>query len=234
MSDIALFSINYENERHKPSPQPEGGLVRAFVAGKDDEVILPARFADMRCQYHAWRHCQDYDIIGFHGYRKHIDFFGGELKWHNISSSAFRAYQQRLTKWNGDSLRNIMKHHKVVVTPPFHVGCGMAEDFRRSRSAADWKALEEIMGPGFDYDTPEIHGTFWVMQKRTFQEFMEFWWGVVVQLVPRLGTDDNPQQDYRGRDVAFLSERIASLWIQKHTETLKPVEMPLLISWDIT
>ena len=127
----------------------------------------------------------------------------------------------------------MLKHHKVVVTPPFIVRDGMAKDFRRSRSAADWFSLEALMGPSFDYDTQYIHGTFWVMQRETFQEFMRFWWYIIEQLVPRLGTDDNHDKSYRHRDVAFLSERIASLWIQRHADTLKPSEMPLLVSWDV-
>ena len=78
MTDIALFSIVYQNDHHTPDPQPQGGLVRAFVAGRDDEGILPARFADMRCQFYAWRHCMAIieEALGFHGYRKHIYFKG--------------------------------------------------------------------------------------------------------------------------------------------------------------
>lgn len=233
--DIALFSINYQNEYHTPDPQPEGGMVRAFVAGRDDSGVLPARFGDMRCQFHAWNNCTDYDVLGFHGYRKHIEFSGcgDEPEWLYTSPEGFRKYQKWLAKWDGQRLKEMMKDHGVIVTPPFHVGCGMALDFARSRHPEDWNHLEVIMGRGFDYDTPEIHGTFWVMRREVFREYMEFWWDVINQLLPRLGTHDNAQKDYRARDVAFLSERIASLWIQRYTEKLKPAVLPLLISWDV-
>ena len=54
-----------------------------------DNIVNLGTYADMRAPYWIWKNRDDYDIIGFHGYRKFFDFFkppeyGTPVWWHDV------------------------------------------------------------------------------------------------------------------------------------------------------
>jgi hypothetical protein len=59
---------------------------------------------------------------------------------------------------------------------------------------------------------------------------MRFWNRVRLELEPLVLSEDAVTPEYRGRAMAFLSERIWSLWLD--STQLRVKEFPLLRCWD--
>jgi len=230
---ISIYSINYDNPRREP--QPVGGIARSFVAGlsdRDGDTIADRdSYADARAMYWVWKNAP-LDIVGFHGYRKHIDFRGDATGWTAVSLPAFRAYQEWLAGWDGADVVSLLRQCDIIVTSPYRCAAGedMTSDFQRSRSPRDWAALQEVMGGGFEYRLPYIHNMFFVTTAPLFRAYMRFWWGVCQRLEPLVTSEDATDPAYRARAMAYLSERIFGMWL--HRSGLAYVELPLLICWD--
>lgn len=230
---MSLFSVNYENPRR--AAQPEGGLARSFVAGvsdrSGDNIADRPGYADARAMYYAWKNLA-FDVVGFHGYRRHINFRGDTAGWTRVSLPHFRLYQEWLAGWDGSGIRSLLREHDVIVTTPYRFGAGedLTSDFRRSRSARDWTALQDVMGGGFDFHLPYVHNMFFVTSAPLFREYMSFWWGICEKLEPLVTSEDATDPSYKARAMAFLSERIFSLWL--HRSGVSYIELPLLVCWE--
>ena len=225
--------MNYDHPGR--TAQPEGGIVRSFVAGvsdrSGDNIADRAGYADARAMYWVWKNLVP-DVVGFHGYRKHVNFRGDTAGWTRVSLPHFRLYQEWLAGWDGSGIRSLLREHDLIVTTPYRFGAGedMTSDFRRSRSARDWAALQDVMGGGFDYRLPYVHNMFFVTSAPLFREYMSFWWGICGKLEPLVTSEDATDPSYKARAMAFLSERIFSLWL--HRSGLSYVELPLLVCWE--
>src|SRR5208282_3952235 len=100
MRKIELYAINYDHPERQPAPY--GGISKEFVCGLDDRtgVGIPdlETYADYRAPYCIWKNRDDLDIIGFHGYRKFLDFYQpqeyGLSRWYDVDLTLFRDYQK--------------------------------------------------------------------------------------------------------------------------------------------
>jgi len=237
MRKIELYAINYDHPERQPAPY--GGISKEFVCGLDDRtgVGIPdlETYADMRAPYWTWKNRDDLDIIGFHGYRKLLDFITrAEPKWCDTSLDDFRQYQTWLSLTDGAYIQWLLSQYDIIVTSPFDCSYNgnIGEDFRRSRSHADWEIFEDVMGytPGEYYRTRHIYPMHFVTRASVFHRFMEWWWPRAEEMRSRIKSIDVHDSAYRERPMAYLSERIFSMWLDH--SGLSTFKVPLLQCWE--
>jgi hypothetical protein len=192
----------------------------------------------MNAPYTVWKHTPVPPIVGFHGYRKHI-YFRDELvhqRWFDTDLLTFKDYQRWLAEQSGITFNKMLIEHDILVVEPFNCGYngGMAKDYILSRSPRDWRALEGVMSDHgqFNFDTHFIRPMHFVCRDYVFHRWMRFWDKVRLELEPLVLADDAVTEDYPKRAMAFLSERVWSLWLDQ--SNLRVQEFPLLICWDAT
>ena len=241
---LVLYSIN-----HKKGDPIVGGVAKEFVVGTDDDGTLLPGYCDMAAPYTIWKEKLVPAIVGFHGYRKHMIFQDGWRpsiasmqgvypgSWYQVVLQDFIHYQRWLAQWDAREItHDWMQKNDVLTVEPFKlpVGLGMAEDYALSRSAQDWGVLEGILRQrGFDhaaFDTPYIRPMHFVMRDHTFCRFMRFWDDIRRELEPAIFSDDAKSEVAKTRALAFLSERIWSLWLDR--AQLRVKTFPLMICWE--
>lgn len=243
MSRVQLWSINHKKPRiYEP---PTGGIVREFVVGVDDKKhpLLPG-YCDMGAPYSIWADRVVPRIIGFHGYRKHINFRDPmEIRqdqlapgWDAVDLKTFIEYQKWLANWDALKItHDWLLWNDVLAVEPFNCSYngGMARDYAVSRSAKDWDVLESILrSRGYgreDFDTPFIRPMHFVCSDSVFHHFMFFWDDIRKELEPRIYSDDAVSPEAKTRALAFLSERIWSIWLDH--APLRVKTFPLMMCW---
>ena len=246
-----LISINHAKPR--VMAPITGGIVREFVCGRDDDGLLVPGWCDMRAPYHIWKHRADVQfsaypwpippIIGFHGYRKHINF-RDPMEFHStqvapgwtaVALSTFRNYQAWLvSEMTGHKLTDLLEDADILTVKPFDCSYNgsMEEDYRASRSPADWAVFKDVMKAhgDFDFSTPFIRPMHFVCEDIVFFRWLRFFEEVRKDLEPLVKSPDNDDPKYRARALAFLAERMWSLWLD--TSGFRIKEFPLMICWD--
>ncbi len=197
---------------------------------------LSSRFADMRALDSIWRHPFDnMDIIGFQGYRKHINFRDDIKGWKEVPLWQFNEYQDWLYKWDGALIADLLMEHDIIVTDPFDVRFDgdITDNFRRSRSPHDWTMLEHVVaqhGLKLDFHMPDVTSYFFVTTLPVFQSYMATWWKVFRTLAPLVTAEDAHDAAYKALPLAYLSEFFFSMWLEQ--SGLKKKIMPLMLCWD--
>ena len=232
---IELYAINHDVAGYQPSPF--GGISKEFICGLDDRsgdgIPDLQTYADMRAPYWIWRNRDDLDIIGFHGYRKFLDFKSQRKPyWYDVPLYAFRDYQTWLASYSGRYIQELLAQYDMIVAPAFDCSynINIAEDFRRSRSPDDWQVFEDVMPYSrAQCQTPFIRPMHFVTRAPVFNRFMEWWWPHAEQIRARIKSADARDAAYLHRPMAYISERIYSLWLDRSELTF--IEMPLMICW---
>jgi hypothetical protein len=226
---IDLFNVHY-----LPTERPLGGVVRQIVIGTSHE--LSSRFASMRAYYDVWKYGLYRDVVGFQGYRKHLDLRPGHFpKWSEVSKEAFWAYQDWLVRHGAGTLACLMDDRDILITSAFDMRSqgGMAEDFCQSRSPKDWAKFVDIMDRygTWDWYQPSVTPHWFVMTARVFNQFMELWWCVFSQLEPLIHSEDAHDGAYPPRAFDYLTERFFTVWLDSRKD-LRTRTLPLMICWD--
>jgi len=239
MRKIELYAINHDMPGYKPSPY--GGISKEFICGLDDRsgdgIPDLQTYADMRAPYWIWRNRADLDIIGFHGYRKFLDFNSQRKPyWYEVPLDEFQAYQKWLSEYSGRYIQELLAQYDMIVAPAFDCSynVNMAEDFRRSRSPADWGVVEDVLGGEaqwklFDFHTSFIRPMHFVTRAPVFYRFMDWWWPCAEEIRSRIRSLDARDAAYLHRPMAYISERMYSLWLDQSRLTF--IEVPLMICW---
>jgi Domain of unknown function (DUF4422) len=219
-----------------------GGIAREFVVGAGHPSPLRSDYCDMVAPYTVWKHYEPKDLIGFHGYRKHINFrdplipYAGQLAlgWETVPLTVFQNYQEWLCRQSITLFKEFMADTDVLCVEPFNCSYneGMANDYCVSRSPDDWRALEKVMTDhgDFYFDVPYIRPMHFVCRYRVFHRYMKFWDSVRKDLEPLVLSKDAVTPDYPKRAMAFLSERIWSLWLD--SAGLRIETFPLIMCWE--
>lgn len=241
MIQADLISINHLKSKH--GTPVVGGIVREFMVGLDDIGELDPRWCDMAAPYHIWKHKDALEpqwsvppIIGFHGYRKHINFRDPfATRWTEVDALGFRTYQEWLIKeLTGDKLNLMFRAFDVLTVKPFDCSynLNMAVDYRISRSAQDWAVFEDVMRAhgNFNFETPFIRPMHFVAEDHIFFKWMRFFDKVRKDLEPLIKSEDAHNELYPPRALAFLAERMWSLWLDASGLRIK--ELPLMICWN--
>ena len=212
---------------------------RLFAVDDDrsgDGIPNLETYADMRAPYWIWKNRDDLDIIGFHGYRKFLDFRNifAAPGWFDVGIGDFREYQKWLAEYDGEYIRWLLSQYDIIVTHPFDCSYNgdIGEDFRRSRSVADWLIFEDVMPytSGEYVRTKHIYPMHFVTRAPVFNRFMEWWWPRAEEMRARIKSIDVHDHAYLRRPMAYLSERIFSMWLDH--SGLSMVEVPLLRCWE--
>jgi hypothetical protein len=240
MHKIEIYSINYNHVGLQKAPF--GGISREFVCGLHDRIGdgIPdlTTYADMRAPYWIWKNRDDLDIIGFHGYRKFLDLrqplVPEKPKWNDTPLKDFRAYQVWLTEYDGQGITELLAQYDMIVAPSFNCSynIGMGIDFQRSRSPMDWEVFEDVMKEhgDFNFHTPHIRPMHFVTRAAVFKRYMDWWWPTAETMRPCIMSLDAHDSAYIARPMAYLSERMFSLWLDQ--SKLSVVEVPLLQCWE--
>ncbi len=228
MRQIDLFNIH-----HRPCARPAGGIVSQYFVGAADR--LSPLYADMRAFDGIWRHpLPNMDIVGFQGYRKHINFRDPTPGWSMVHLPHFQAYQDWLYQWDGKLIQDLLVDYDIIVTDPFDVRFDgdITDNFRRSRSPRDWACLEEVAAHHIKLDFHMLNVTshFFVTTMPVWTRFMEVWWQVFSELEPLVTAEDAHDGAYKALPLAYLSEFFFSMWLAQ--SGLKQKIMPLLVCWD--
>lgn len=233
---INLVSINHV----KPEPHEviEGGIAWEFVCGRDDDGALAEWHSDMRAPHYIWReHEVDYDIIGFHQYRKHLWFRSGldPRRWHDLDLPTFEAYKRWLTEWDGRTIQSMLAQVDIIVAPPYWCtnGENMTTDYQRSRSPKDWAAFMEVVHgflPKANFQLPYISAMQFVTRASVFDRYMTVWNGVMAALEPLITAEDTHDPVYKKRAIAYLDERLFAVWLEQ--SGLDQAMVPLVNCWD--
>ena len=100
-------------------------------------IILPnlETYADMRAPYWIWKNRDDLDIIGFHGYRKFLDFrniLRGAVSGAKLASAIFVCTRNGLRAYDGEYIQWLLSQYDIIVTSPFDCSYNgnIGEDFR--------------------------------------------------------------------------------------------------------
>ena len=238
MRKIEIYAINHKCPER--SQVLYGGISHEFICGQSDRIgdniAHLETYADMRAPYWIWKNRDDLDIIGFQGYRKFLDFLShmSPAYWGDVSLTAFCEYQHWLAHYDGEYIRWLLSQYDIIVTHPFDCSYNgdIGEDFRRSRSVADWLIFEDVMPytPGEYVRTKHIYPMHFVTRAPVFNRFMEWWWPRAEEIRSRIKSEDTHDIAYRQRPMAYLSERIFSMWLDH--SGLSTAEVPLLRCWD--
>lgn len=236
MTPVHLFTVNHR----KPEWDPTGGIVKSLIVG--GKGTIEPSLADMQAQCWGMTYGPTYGIVGFQGYRKHLDFrHGAEVKgdWVDMTPKEFRNYQEWQQKYAAHNIRSLLSDCDILTNPPFDVSynTNIAEDFKVSASTADWGALEYVMKKHGKFDFGITTITSYCVLTTTFpvfNEWMKFWKSIIDDLrsaLPAKCFDPGPRPDiYLPRRLAFLSERMFSLWLASAGYKVKP--LPLLVCWE--
>ena len=234
MRKIEIYAIDYV--RNNRPLAPYGGISKEFVCGSDDitgdNISKLTTYADMRAPYWIWKNRNDLDIIGFQGYRKFLDFMTRvEPKWYNTMLDDFRQYQTWLSLTDGQYIQELLAQYDIIVAPAFDCiyNEDMATDFRISRSSKDWDVVESVIGHAGIF-TSLIRPMHFVTRASVFNRFMEWWWPLAEKIRSRIKSEDVKDLTYLARPMAYVSERMYSLWLDK--SGLSVVEVPLLQCWE--
>jgi hypothetical protein len=156
--------------------------------------------------------------------------------WHDSPLNTFKDYQRWLSEEPASHFSKLLIVADILTVAPFNCGYngGMAKDFALSRSENDWEALEAVMNEHgeFNFDTNFIRPMHFVCRDYVFHRWMRFWDKVRQELEPLILSEDAVTPEYPSRAMAFLSERIWSLWLD--STMLRVKEFPLLRSWEAT
>ena len=239
---VKLYTIDH----HAPSCNADGGIVSNFLVSKRDSLLGNSTFADMVAQYWVWRHIgsvHDRDMVGFQGYRKHLDFrLGRDVKsdWVSVDPLEFRQYQIWQQDCAGPNIESLLGTHDILTNPPYDVSHpgGIQQDFYRSASKTDWDEMKRVMQQhgDFNFNLPTITSyCVFTGTGKVFDQWMQFWWEIVGELtrtLPATCPDPGPRPDiYLPRRMAFLSERIYSIWLA--ASGLRTKALPLLVCWEL-
>ena len=226
-----------------------GGISRQFISGTNDTGmhVLEPRYADMRCPYHLWKTGRVAPYIGFHGYRKFINFRDPVATtkcnlapgWEEVPHAAFLAYQYWLATRPAATILQLLEGYDLLTVEPFDCGYNgtISDDYIKSRSRDDWWAFEDAMiRHGFhpkDFLTHHIRPMHFVTTDRIFCKFMQRWADVMFECEPKVKSEDAKTDDYPPRSLAYLSERFWSLWVERQVREglLRIKTLPLMICW---
>jgi hypothetical protein len=242
---ISLYTVDH----HNPPLTKRDGFVRVFpIDPKTDHLYGEKTFADMIAQFGVWQGIDDNnikydDIVGFQGYRKHLDFrLRREVKgdWVSLDPIEFRQYQIWQADHAAQNIAFLLQDCDILTNPPYDVthNGGLKQDWIKSASIIDWKIMENILRVAGvdDFDIPTVTSyCVFTGTGETFDKWMNFWWPIaraLIEELPPTCPDPGPRPDiYLPRRLAFLSERVYSLWL--HSRKIRTKPLPLLVCWEL-
>lgn len=227
-----------------------------FVVGVDDitgdNIANHDSFGEMRCHYWVWRNDRPETRVVFQHYRRAFLFqpiieanseFGAlsesaymhpHLQVMGVQQADFCRYLEWLDGDGGAQLAEWLGDVDIVVPRPLVLPATLADHYCADHRASDWEMFVDVLASENLNPAPLPYLTAlnsFAMSAQLFDEYMELWWRVMSVLrrsicLPRVG-------DYQRRSLAFLSERLFTVWLHRlriERLELRIITMPVLFS----
>lgn len=205
-------------------------------------------YADFTALYGAWTKILEPPLfIGFFGYRKYLlpHDVGGKYDrvrtwaepinynpgWWQCKEDAFNDFREWLAESNGADYLRLLGQYDILKAPPYRLTKGdIVSDFAYSRSMADAVHLGNAMYKMGWRPTKQIHPYLFITRWEVFDRFMRETDEIRKALESQIATLDATSYHYKHRPMAYVMERIFSLWYDH--SNLTACELPLLHCWE--
>jgi hypothetical protein len=219
---IRIFAVYHSPE---PPHEPRGPFVPLSVYRDDgDNIADRETYGEMRAHYFAWRNNMTVGLthIGFQHYRRWLDFSQGAVDRAVVSPELFARHvnASRLPFW--------LEKTDVVTAARWFFKATIGDQYSSAHRRGDWNAFR-AESPALAEHAHDEHSyhpcNIFVMRVCEFDRYMRFWWALMQRIEQRI----EPLPDgYQGRALAFLSERIFSLWVDRENYSVT-YEVPLIM-----
>lgn len=221
--------------------QPVGRIIRPWlwVPGLDPGT----EYADFCALYEIWkRPGPPPDIIGFFGYRKYLmpsDNRGIDgirpahaPNWYECDRELFDNYRDYLSGHDGSDIKTLLAQYDILQAAPFPLRVSICEDFATSRSKRDEKLLWDTACAHFAkvHTVHKIYPYLFITRWSVFDRMMREMEPLRLELHDKCVGADSANEEYKKRPMAYVMERIYSLWLENSGLSTK--EMPLLHCWE--
>lgn len=229
---IKIFTIFHQNEFHRPHWRMDNyePLYAGLTTGK--HIADLSTFGEMRGHYFVWKNLLIPDLthVGFQHYRRWMYFkdFPQNVDKKISNPEKFREYVNA-----ANPLPDSLRDYDIISAAQWQFPDDLGSYYSRAHDAAHWQALlqtiplfAELAKNELCYNVCNI----FLLRVGEFDRYMSFWWDVVQAVIPRITISDDK---YQHRAIAFLSERIYSLWLKQEKLSrpeLKIAEVPLIMN----
>ena len=241
MPRIKIFVIDHRDG----DAQPYGEIIEPrYVEGPsvDPDFNLGPEYTDYNALWEIWHLQEPPDIVGFFGYRKYLlgplaDPTGWTWPahaphWLSCSKEHFYEYRRSLVHWDGSELLPLLAQHDIIQAPPFPLDVPWLTDFARSRSREDAHTICDVL---IDHCLPEtarrIYPYLFITRWSVFDRMMREIEPLRLKLHGKCVGADSNNADYKKRPMAYVMERVYSLWLENSGLSIK--ELPLLHCWEM-
>jgi hypothetical protein len=220
---IKVFTIYHSPE---PPHEPRGPFEPLSVYCDDgDNIADREAYGEMRAHYFAWRNNLTAGLthIGFQHYRRWLDFDCRDASLVATADAALFALHVKsrpLPSW--------VEKVDVVTAARWFFKATIGDQYSSSHRGGDWNAFC-AEAPVLVEHALEEHSyhpcNIFVMRVCEFDRYMRFWWPLMQRIESRV---ERLPDGYQGRAMAFLSERIFSLWVDREAYSAA-YEVPLIM-----
>lgn len=219
--------------------QPAGDIIRhCHINGNN-------KYADFQALQRIWA-VPPYTpgIVGFFGYRKYLlpvdsNENVGWIKpdhapgWYFCDKPHFDVYRYWLSKYDGKDIIKTLAMCDILIAPPFPLtrSRDIISDFAESRSMKDAITLSNAMRKMNWRPTKVIYPYLFISRWEVFDRFMRETEEIRADLEADIEASDSGNYAYARRPMAYVMERIFSLWFEH--AGLEYIEVPLLHCWEM-
>lgn len=199
----------------------------SLSANQQGGISERGTYGEMRAHYMAWKFLlKELDYVGFQHYRRWL--FLPALYYDDIGSAYFDD-SVAFDNYVAAAIPPPDLELDVIVAQRWHFPRTIGEEYAASHVGAHWEAMLEewpearlLAADERSYNVCNI----FIARVAVFRAYMEFWWNLVQRIEVRI---EIPSDPYQSRAMAFLSERIFSLWLKQRREELVIAEVPLIM-----
>ncbi len=231
MPGLRLYVIDHRDHDF----QPEGKIIRPW------RLAPGGRYADFVTLQEVWDFGGD-DHVGFFGYRKYLWepawFRPGRIDpahapfWCQTGKKEFDSYRQWLSEYDGSDIKSLLAQYDILQAAPFPVPENILPDFRRSRSVHDGNILSNVLREhGWSRLSLRVHQYHFITRWEVFDRMMRELEPLRQDLDPLITAEDSTNAAYRERPMAYVMERVYSLWLENSGLSVK--EVPVLHCWEM-
>ncbi len=220
---IRIFTVYHTAESPHAVRQPFVPLSVYRAAG--DNIADREAYGEMRSHYFVWRNnlTEGLTHVGFQHYRRWLDLPRSVRADRAVADADVFAHHVKYSMpppW--------LEKVDVVTATPWHFKVPIGEQYASAHRGGEWEAFRAEAPALAEHarDQCSYHPcNIFVMRVCEFNRYMRFWWTLMQRIERRI---EPLPAGYQGRALAFLSERIFSLWVDREAY-LAAYEVPLIM-----
>jgi len=200
------------------------------------------RYADFCALYGAWTGYLGIgsppEHIGFFGYRKylcppnHNKYWAPAHapNWYQCAKKDFDEYRDFMATWDGGDIKRLLAQYDILQAAPFPLNENIYTDFADSRSREDAASLRGALPDS--WTSRRIYPYLFITRWSVFDRMMREMEPYRQRLEPLCTGADSISFAYIKRPMAYVMERVYSLWLENSGLSIK--EVPLLHCWEMS